>query len=53
MVGWTHSLLVGLYEHYGQYGLYGRYGSYEPLDCMVVMELMDAGVAHNLRTFYL
>ena len=23
------------------------------LDCMVFMELMDAGVAHNLRTFYL
>ena len=28
MVGWTHSMLVGLYGHYGQYGLYGRYGSY-------------------------
>ena len=23
------------------------------LDCMVFMELMDAGVALNLRTFYL
>ena len=31
MVGWTHSMLVGLYGHYGQYGSYGRYGSYGPI----------------------
>ena len=31
MVGWTQSMLVGLYGHYGQYGLYGRYGSYGPI----------------------
>merc|ERR1711965_427488 len=26
MVGWTHSMLVGLYGHYGLYGVYGAYG---------------------------
>ena len=31
MVGWTQSMLVGLYGHYGQYGLYGRYGLYGPI----------------------
>ena len=31
MVGWTQSMLVGLYGHYGQYVLYGRYGSYGPI----------------------
>ena len=34
MVGWTHSVLVGLYGHYGhygQYGLYGRYGLVGPI----------------------
>ena len=31
MVGWTQSMLVGLYGHYGQYGSYGRYGSYGPI----------------------
>ena len=31
MVGWTHSMLVGLNGLYGQYGSYGRYGSYGPI----------------------
>ena len=30
-----------------------NFGRIDLLDCMVFMELMDAGAAHNLRTFYL
>ena len=53
MVGWTHSVLAGLYGHYGHYGLSGRYGWYGPLVLYGFMEFMDAGAAHNLRTFCL
>ena len=28
MVGWPHSVLVGLYGDYGHSGLHGRYGVY-------------------------